>query len=278
MSTATTPGTGGAGSATAPSRRRTLYRGDPGMWSWVLHRITGATIFFFLFVHVLDTALVRVSPQAYNEVIETYKTPIVGLMEIGLVAAVLYHALNGIRVILIDFWQHGPPLPAPDAVGRRRHLAGGHDPGARHDRHAHGGAVPVSGPRRVAGGPGHPTTARAVSPRCMEKEHDRPASLDHPRAPRRPRGIPYFEKYAWLFMRFSGVALVFLVLGHLFIMLMWDDGVYRIDFNYVAERWASPFWQIWDMALLWLAQIARRQRHAHDHRRLRPQEHHRSSI
>lgn len=94
--------------APRPSRRRTLYRGDPGMWSWVLHRITGATIFFFLFVHVLDTALVRVSPQAYNEVIETYKTPIIGLMEIGLVVAVLYHALNGIRVILIDFWQKGP--------------------------------------------------------------------------------------------------------------------------------------------------------------------------
>jgi len=78
------------------------------MWSWVLHRITGATIFFFLFVHVLDTALVRVSPQVYNEVIDTYKTPIVGLMEVGLVAAVLYHALNGIRIILIDFWAHGP--------------------------------------------------------------------------------------------------------------------------------------------------------------------------
>ena len=91
-----------------PARRRTLYRGDPGMWSWVLHRITGATIFFFLFVHVLDTALVRVSPEAYNEVVNTYKTPLVGLMEVGLVAAVLYHALNGIRVILIDFWQHGP--------------------------------------------------------------------------------------------------------------------------------------------------------------------------
>lgn len=89
-------------------RRRTLYRGDPGMWSWVLHRITGATIFFFLFVHVLDTALVRVSPQAYNEIIATYKTPIVGLMEIGLVVAVLFHALNGIRVILIDFWSEGP--------------------------------------------------------------------------------------------------------------------------------------------------------------------------
>jgi succinate dehydrogenase / fumarate reductase, cytochrome b subunit len=92
---------------TRPSRK-TLYRGDPGMWSWVLHRISGATIFFFLFVHVIDTALVRVSPQAYNEVVGTYKTPIVGLMEAGLVAAVLYHALNGIRVILIDSWWQGP--------------------------------------------------------------------------------------------------------------------------------------------------------------------------
>ena len=88
-----------------------------------------------------------------------------------------------------------------------------------------------------------------------EKEHDRPASLDHPRAPRRPRGIPYFEKYAWLFMRFSGIVLVFLALGHLFVMLMWDEGVYRIDFNYVAQRWVSPFWQTWDLLLLWLAQL-----------------------
>src|ERR1700746_3224204 len=92
---------------TKPSRK-TLYRGDPGMWSWVLHRISGAAIFFFLFVHVVDTALVRVSPQAYNEVIATYKTPIVGLMEAGLVAAGVYHALNGIRGILIDSWSPGP--------------------------------------------------------------------------------------------------------------------------------------------------------------------------
>ena len=106
MSTAVESAT--VGRSTPSKRRQTLYRGDPGMWSWVLHRITGATIFFFLFVHVLDTALVRVSPQAYNEVVETYKTPIIGLMEIGLVASVLYHALNGVRVILVDFWGQGP--------------------------------------------------------------------------------------------------------------------------------------------------------------------------
>jgi succinate dehydrogenase / fumarate reductase cytochrome b subunit len=85
----------------------TLYRGKVGMWSWVLHRITGVAIFFFLLVHVLDTALVRLSPEAYNAVISTYKTPIIGLAELGLVAAILFHALNGLRIILIDFWRKG---------------------------------------------------------------------------------------------------------------------------------------------------------------------------
>jgi len=85
----------------------TLYRGKVGMWSWVLHRITGVAIFFFLLVHVLDTSLVRLSPEAYDTVIATYKTPIIGLAELGLVAAILFHAFNGIRIILIDFWSKG---------------------------------------------------------------------------------------------------------------------------------------------------------------------------
>ena len=86
----------------------TLYRGREGMWSWVAHRVTGVLIFFFLFAHVLDTALVRVSPNDYDRIIDTYKTPIVSLMEVGLTAAVLFHALNGLRVVLIDFWEKGP--------------------------------------------------------------------------------------------------------------------------------------------------------------------------
>ncbi|AXI77919.1 succinate dehydrogenase, cytochrome b556 subunit [Peterkaempfera bronchialis] len=85
----------------------TLYRGREGMWSWVAHRVTGVLIFFFLFAHVLDTALVRVSPEAYDRVISTYKTWPVNLMEYGLVAAILFHALNGLRVIAVDFWSKG---------------------------------------------------------------------------------------------------------------------------------------------------------------------------
>ncbi|WP_234991163.1 succinate dehydrogenase, cytochrome b556 subunit [Okibacterium fritillariae] len=77
------------------------------MWSWVLHRITGVAIFFFLLVHILDTALIRVSPEAYNAVIGTYQTPIMGLGEVALVGAIAYHAYNGLRIVLIDFWSKG---------------------------------------------------------------------------------------------------------------------------------------------------------------------------
>ncbi|MCT9002750.1 succinate dehydrogenase, cytochrome b556 subunit [Microbacterium memoriense] len=89
---------------TSKTPRGTLYRGREGMWSWVLHRITGIAIFFFLLVHVLDTALIRLSPEAYDAVIGTYKNPIMGIGEVALVAAIAYHAYNGLRIIAVDLW------------------------------------------------------------------------------------------------------------------------------------------------------------------------------
>ena len=91
----------------ASAQSGTLYRGREGMWSWVAHRISGMLIFLFLLVHVLDTALVRVSPAAYNEVIGHYKMVVFGFGEIGLVGAIVFHAFNGLRIILVDFWKQG---------------------------------------------------------------------------------------------------------------------------------------------------------------------------
>lgn len=80
--------------------------------------------------------------------------------------------------------------------------------------------------------------------------------LDKPRSPRRPAARrSNFELYSWLFMRVSGVLLMVLVLGHLFIMNILDGGVHRINWGFVAGRWASPFWQFWDLSMLWLAQL-----------------------
>lgn len=81
-----------------------------------------------------------------------------------------------------------------------------------------------------------------------------PLSVDKPRSSTRPAARRNnFELYAWLFMRLSGVVLLFLVLGHMLIMLFLDGGVSRINFAFVAGRWASPFWQFWDLTMLWLA-------------------------
>jgi succinate dehydrogenase / fumarate reductase membrane anchor subunit len=64
-----------------------------------------------------------------------------------------------------------------------------------------------------------------------------------------------FEMYGWLFMRLSGIVLVVLVLGHLLIQLVLDGGVQKIGFAFVAGRWASPWWQAWDLIMLWLAML-----------------------
>ena len=64
-----------------------------------------------------------------------------------------------------------------------------------------------------------------------------------------------FELWSWLFMRGSGVVLLVLVFGHLFVNLMLGQGIKSIDFAFVAGKWASPFWQTWDLLMLWLAEI-----------------------
>nr|WP_246222673.1 succinate dehydrogenase, hydrophobic membrane anchor protein [Phytoactinopolyspora limicola] len=76
-----------------------------------------------------------------------------------------------------------------------------------------------------------------------------------PRSPRRLRGRTNTELYAWLFMRVSGVFLIVLVFGHLFVNLMVGEGINALDFAFVAGKWADPLWQVWDLLMLWLAMI-----------------------
>ena len=83
-----------------------------------------------------------------------------------------------------------------------------------------------------------------------------PILVEAPRTRGRSRaGKTNFELYSWLFMRLSGLLLVVLVLGHLFIMLVLDGGVQKINCAFVAGRWSNPFSQTWDLLQLWLAQL-----------------------
>jgi succinate dehydrogenase / fumarate reductase cytochrome b subunit len=94
----------------------TLYKGSPGQWSWLAHRITGVAIILFLFAHIVDTAVVGWGPEAYDRVVSVYHNWVVKLLELGLVAAVLYHAINGVKIMVFDFWpsttRHMKPIAA----------------------------------------------------------------------------------------------------------------------------------------------------------------------
>lgn len=94
------------------------------------------------------------------------------------------------------------------------------------------------------------------------------ATETEPRPPETPRpGVPGYrsgrdrpagssmELWWWFFMRISGVVLLLLAVGHVLIMHIPDGGVSRVDYNFVADRWASPFWRTWDWLMLSLALI-----------------------
>ena len=80
-------------------------------------------------------------------------------------------------------------------------------------------------------------------------------TVEAPRSPRKARRSTNWEKWGWIYMRASGVVLVVLIFGHLFVNLFAGEGVKAIDFAFVAGKWADPFWVGWDTLLLWLALI-----------------------
>jgi succinate dehydrogenase / fumarate reductase, cytochrome b subunit len=80
------------------------YKGGVGQWSWAAHRITGVGVIAFLFGHIIDTFGVGFGPDLYNDTIRLYQQWWFKPFEVLLIGAVLYHALNGLRIILFDFW------------------------------------------------------------------------------------------------------------------------------------------------------------------------------
>ncbi len=84
-----------------------MYKGQSGMWSWLLHRIAGLGILLFLLVHIVDISLLNFGPDVYNEGIALFGTGIIRVISLTLIAGVLFHAFNGVRIMLIDFWPKG---------------------------------------------------------------------------------------------------------------------------------------------------------------------------
>jgi succinate dehydrogenase / fumarate reductase cytochrome b subunit len=80
------------------------YRGREGMWTWILHRVTGLGILLFLIIHVVDTAIVIYWPGLYEHALDLYKSGFFRFAEVLIFFSVLFHAFNGLRIIIQDFW------------------------------------------------------------------------------------------------------------------------------------------------------------------------------
>lgn len=84
-----------------------IYNGDVGQYAWILHRATGIGVTFFLLIHIIDIMLISWGSEIYNHTVSFYAHPFIIPMEIMLVGAVIYHTLNGLRVIAVNFSSEG---------------------------------------------------------------------------------------------------------------------------------------------------------------------------
>lgn len=267
------------------------YKGALGQWSWVLHRITGLGVVLFLTLHVIDTSWAVFYPQLYVEAIATYQTPLFTIGEFGLVACVIYHALNGLRIAVIDYkpvWWKYQQRAAMYVLGGTViilvpvfFLMFGHvlrfygDPNSKYLGllevlraqlpFVAGIAVAVIAALLLSaifglfvGSPKAPVGAPN-----MPKAHALHAS-----------GI---ERFWWRFMRTSGILIIPLVFGHLAMMHI-IQGVFDItaaggtvvgttvanasgtSVEFVADRWGYlvagvAIWRVYDFALIALVVV-----------------------
>jgi succinate dehydrogenase / fumarate reductase, cytochrome b subunit len=83
---------------------KVVYKGKSGQWAFVGHRISGVLVFLFLLLHIVDVSLIDSDPVLYDEVHELYGNVLLRIFEVGLLFALLFHSLNGLRIVLVDFF------------------------------------------------------------------------------------------------------------------------------------------------------------------------------
>lgn len=255
------------------------YRGAIGQWSWVLHRLSGLGVVLFLTLHVVDTSWAVFYPEKYVEAIATYQSPLFTLGEFGLVAAVVYHAINGLRIALLDnrpqFWHYQQRaawivlavtgiILVPVFILMFSHVLkfyGSGEPFLPLDEVLIGQLPFVGG-----------FAAAAVAAIFYSLVHGLIAGDTTRKPAGRAKGSS-IERFWWSFMRVSGVLIIPLVFGHLAMMHVLQ-GVFDITaqgytvvgtggiinqsgtaVEFVANRWnllvgGVAIWRVYDFALL----------------------------
>lgn len=252
------------------------YRGAIGQWSWVLHRITGLGVVLFITLHIVDTSWAVFYPELYVEAIAVYQTPLFTIGEFILVACVVYHAFNGLRIALFDFkpqwWKHQQKAAyyvlaltaivlIPAFIIMFNHVLDFYrgDPQILSLTTVLESQLPF-----VAG-----IAAAVVAAIFFSAIFG--GLLDRSKTVRKP-AASQIERFWWSFMRLSGLLIVPLVFGHLAMMHL-IQGVFEItsaghtvvgtdlvnqtgtSVEFVANRWnllvaGVAIWRVYDFALL----------------------------
>jgi succinate dehydrogenase / fumarate reductase cytochrome b subunit len=260
------------------------YRGALGQWSWVLHRLSGLGVVFFLTLHVIDTSWAVFYPELYVRAIASYQTPLFTLGEFGLVAAVVYHGLNGLRIALIDYkpvwWKYQQRaawyvligtviILIPAFILMFRHVLNFYnDP--EHQIIPQLEALADQWPFAVG-------IALALVAGIIYSGIHGVIAPDRPKTEKaKPHGSRW-ERFWWSYMRISGFLIVPLVFGHLGIMHL-IQGVFDItaaghtvvgtnilnqtgtSVEFVANRWnlligGVAVWRLYDVAMLALVVV-----------------------
>lgn len=226
------------------------YRGGENQLAFVVHRISGLGTLLFLAIHILDTATVYFIPSLYSHAVELYRSTAMMLGEMVLVAAVIVHGVNGLRIAFSDFfprwWQERPQriafwavvgggvvftVPALYYMGRSLYL---HNICQCAPEESFSVALPTWANLGIGA---LFLVALAI---LLWSGAFKALFRRHPRN---------FETWAWLFMRWSAILLIPLVWVHVSLVDVLF-GVHRIDLSFVQMRWATLGWRIYDISLL----------------------------
>jgi succinate dehydrogenase cytochrome b subunit len=249
------------------------YRGGEGQWAWAIHRAAGLGVLAFLALHIADIFVAAFGPGLFNDLLFLYKGPIARVGEILLAFGLLYHALNGLRIIVADFI---PRLASLKTARRLFYLqivvflvlftpasyfmmtSLPADTGLKDNVPA---ALVVTLailaiPAVVAIVASFSPAAAATAIDSDESVGNYADSFKRILIGTQRRGMDRSELNVWLFMRISGFLLVVLALLHMFI-LHFMISVEAITFQTLIDRWQDPqlgwFWRTYDLALLFFA-------------------------
>ncbi len=237
-----------------------LYKGGTGMLTWLAHRMSGVAIVYFLTLHIVEAIQLFGGPGNYTEATAVYKQPWFRPFEWMLVMAVIFHALNGLRVMLYDTWPKttkyhkqifwigvGLFVIATPMVGyaMMKSVLGMPLDKIFASMNGLGYALaivlPVALPVLYVAWRG---SGLSNGPMIVSNSNSRPAPAKNS-----------FERFMWQFMRISGVLLVVLVFWHLLIMHFIND-INDITGPFVFDRFrANPVWVVVDLSMLVLAWI-----------------------